>query len=444
MSNDDGINRDRRIQGGWRVVRAAVWQTLLGLGALACLVAQRTAAQSAPPDITSLAPVASSDESRLALTAADGANEPPAEAVPSAEPGAEAVPPGEVQPGTPAATPEGTPLPNIEDVLAETQPCTPVVSSNCWFAPNHWYTYADFVVVDHGQSKRNPTFAVSPVTQQVLSQQNLTLGITEGARFTLGMWRCHDTYGWDHAVEFSFFGLPNWHKNFELIVPGDITIDGLTPGDSVRAYYKSLFNSGGIDLRWTKRAKKDELVYDPDGYWKRQAESGAIFSFYLGIHDTELDEKFDLRITGAGGAADRLDYHNRTTNNLLGLHVGSELDYKHDLWYVGIRGGATPSITFAELDADLHFNDTNPNIGMGSIHNNVIVNTPGCVSELGLLAGWQIRPNVRVRVSYDFTWLTSVGLAPSQFRLGNFQPQGFAVTNDLLLTDMSLGLEINW
>ncbi len=426
------------------MVRFAVWQMTLALAALALLCTERATAQT-PPDVTSLAPPTSSDESRLALTEADGTPEPPPEAVPPAGAGAESVPPGQAEPadGTPA--PDGAPLPDIQDVLAENQPWTPVVSSNCWFAPNHWYTEADFVVVNHGRSKRNPIFAGSPATQAFLGQQDLTLGITEGARFTLGMWRFHDTYGWDHAVEFSFFGLPNWHKNFEIDVPGNIDIDGLTPGNSVLAYYKSLFNSGGIDLRWTKRASKDELVYDPDGYWKRQAESGAVFSFFLGIHDTELDEKFDLRVTGSSTApADRLDYHSRTTNNLLGLHVGTELDYKHDLWYVGIRGGAAPSITFAEFDADLHFNDPNPSIGAGSVHNNVVVNTPGCVSDFGMLAGWQIRPNVRVQVSYDFTWLTSIGLAPSQFRLGNFQPQGFSVTNDLLLTDMSLGLQINW
>ena len=88
-------------------------------------------------------------------------------------------------------------------------------------------------------------------------------------------------------------------RRLELDVPGDIMVDALPADDSVLAYYKSLYNSGGIDLRWTKRAKKDELVYDSDGYWKRQAESGSIFSFFLGIHDTELDEKFDLR-TRAG------------------------------------------------------------------------------------------------------------------------------------------------
>jgi hypothetical protein len=449
IRNDDGITRDRSKQGGWRVVRAAVWQTLLGLGALACLVTQRSAAQSAPPDITSFAPVASSDESRLALTAADGANEPPAEAVPSAEPGAEAVPPGEVQPDSAGATPQGTPLPNIEDVLGENQPCTPVVSSNCWFAPDHWYFNADFVVLSKQPSKRNPTLAqditiVSPtqaILGQTFGQQDLDLGIIETGRFTLGVWRCHDSYGWDHAIEFSFLGLANWHKGFNL--PGTISTDGISPGGSAFMYYKSQFNSGGIDLRWTKRAgSKDELVYDPDGYWKRQAESGFIFTFLLGVHDTELDEKFDFLIASAAGS--NLAFHDKTTNNLLGLHVGTELDYKHDLWYLGVRGGGTPSVNFAEYNANLVVNAANnPTLPSPRIDNTVI-NTPGCVSEFGLVAGWQIRPNMRVRASYDFTWLTTVALAPSQFKLGNLTPPAINVTNDQMLTDMSLGLEINW
>ena len=81
------------------MVRAVVWQMTLGLVALACLGAQRSTAQSAPPDVTSYSPLGSSQESRLALTAVDGAVEPPPDAMPPAEPGAEAVPPGQAEPG---------------------------------------------------------------------------------------------------------------------------------------------------------------------------------------------------------------------------------------------------------------------------------------------------------------------------------------------------------
>ncbi len=431
------------------MVRFAAWQMILGLAALACLCTERGSAQS-PPDVTALAPPTSSGESRLSLTAADGMPEPPPEAVPPAEAGAaEAVPPGQSEPADGPVAPDGTRLPTIEDVLAENQPCTPVVSSNCWFAPDHWYFNADFVVLSHQVSKRNPTLASSvflngqgavAALNQTFGQQDLDLGIIETGRFTLGVWRFHDTYGWDHALEFSFLGLANWHNHFDFIGPA--TIDGLTPGGDALFYYKSDFNSGGIDLRWTKRAfKKDELVYDPDGFWKRDAESGSVFSFFLGIHDTELDEKFDFRIAPRTGGG-TLTFHDKTTNNLLGLHVGSELDYKHDFWYVGVRGGGTPSVNFAEYTGDLLATD--PTAGTITRHDDKVINTPGCVSSFGLLAGWQIRPNVRVRVSYDLEWLTTIALAPSQFRLGTLTPPGINVTNDLMLTDMSLGLEINW
>jgi hypothetical protein len=428
----------------------------VGLAAFACLCAERGTAQTLP-DVTALAPPASSDESRLSLTTAEGTPEPPPEAVPPAESGAETVPPGQAEPAEGAPASDGTRLPAIEDVLAENQPCTPVISSNCWFAPNHWYTNADFVVLSHQPSKRNPTLAstfisgmnsmgqtVFAPTGQTFGQQDLDLGVIETGRFTLGMWRCHDSYGWDHALEFSFIGLADWHNAFNL--PGLISTGGLTPGGSAFLYYKSQYNSGGIDLRWTKRSsKKDELVYDPDGYWKRDAESGAVLSFYLGIHDTELDEKFDFLIgRNATGTTSSLAFHDKTTNNLLGLHVGSELDYKHDLWYLGVRGGGTPSMNFAEYNGNLTFSDTNIPSSPISRIDNTVRNTPGCVTDFGLLAGWQIRPNVRVRASYDFTWLTTVALAPSQFKLGNLTPPAINVTNDLMLIDMALGLEINW
>ncbi len=433
------------------MVRAVVWQMTLGVVALTCLGAQRSTAQSAPPDVTSFSPLGSSQESRLALTAADGAVEPPPDAMPPAEPGAEAVPPGQAEPGGVESTPEATLLPAVEDVLAEGQPATPVISSNCWFAPDHLYANLDFVVLSHQPSKRNGSLVQSFLTNngapaafgQIFGEQDLDLGIIETGRFTLGMWRCHDTYGWDHAIEFMYMGLADWHKAFNL--PGPVGEIGTpTPGGSAFLYYKSQFNSGGIDLRWTKRAfTKDELVYDPDGYWKRQAESGGVFTFWLGIHDTELDEKFDLLIAPRTGGGS-LTFHDKTTNNLLGLHVGSELDYKHDLWYVGVRGGGTPSVNFAEYNGILTVNDpSNPNLPSPRI-NNTVINTPGCVSDFGLVAGWQIRPNMRVHVSYNLEWLTTIALAPAQFKLGNFAPPGIIVSNDLMLTDMSLGLEINW
>jgi hypothetical protein len=315
------------------------------------------------------------------------------------------------------------------------------------------------MVINYNKPKRNTNLAGSTnashtAIESFLAEQNLNLGITEGARFVVGVWRFHDTYGWDHAVEASFFGATDWHRHVDFIgiTPGSIFtfpnfgIPGFNGADAAFIYYKAQFNMGGIDLRWTKRPNKDKLEYDPCGFWKRAAEDGHTFSFLLGIHDAELDERFTYLTRRNNTPIDQFsgDYTGRTTNNLIGLHIGSELDYKRDLWYVGIRGGSTICVNIAEVDADLNFVDQIDNLGSGSHHENAHHTGPGAISDMSLMAGWQIRPNVKLHASYDFLWLTSVATAPSQIRLGAFQPQAINVSRDTLYTGASLGLEFNW
>jgi hypothetical protein len=385
--------------------------------------------------------------------------EPPAtEPVVPQGPATEAVPLGEAAPVEPGQNPDGLPLPPVDQVLADQQMGTPVVSSNCWFAPNHWYSTSDFMVINHDKPLRNTRFTAdfnvdAGIVRSFISEQNFGLGITEGGRFSVGVWRFHDTYGWDHAIEASFFGLTDWHKNIALVgvTPGSIFtflntgIGGFNAGDLALFYYKSQFNSGGLDLRWTKRQCKDALVYDScGGFWKRAAEDGYIFTFLLGVHDGELDERFTYNVRRANMPPDVFggNYTVRTTNNLLGLHIGSELDYRHDLWYVGVRGGSTICVNFAEVDADLDFHD--PMQGTGSQRQNGFLTTPGAMSDFSLIAGWQVRPNMRIRASYDLFWLTSVATAPSQIRIGAFQPQAINAARDQMYTGCSLGLEFNW
>jgi len=385
--------------------------------------------------------------------------EPPAvEPVVPESPGTEVVPPGEATPMEPGQNPDGLPLPPVDQVLADQQLGTPVVSSNCWFAPNHWYATSDFMVINHDKPLRNTRFAVDAATMNFFTEQNLTLGITEGGRFSIGVWRYPDTYGWDHAIEASFVGVTDWHHNFEFVATDlgpnfprgiftfpNLNIGGFNGGDVALFYYKSQFNSGGLDLRWTKRQCKDALVYDSCGnFWKRAAEDGYILTFLLGIHDAEFDERFTYNVRRANTPTTTFggDYTTRTTNNLLGLHFSSELDYKHDLWYLGVRGGSTICVNFAEVDADLDFND--PTFGSGSQRQNGFHTGPAAVSDFSMLAGWQIRPNMRMRFSYDLMWLTSVARAPDQVRLGSFQPNAINVASGQMFTGCSLGLEFNW
>lgn len=424
----------------------------------------RTAANADSVEPSAVQPA--SAEVAPAAPSAIPPEEPPAtEPMVPPGPSTENVPPGEATPVEPGQNPDGLPLPPVDQVLADQQMGTPVVSSNCWFAPNHWYATSDFMVINHDKPLRNTRFAVDVGTANFFSEQNLSLGITEGARFSIGVWRYHDTYGWDHAIEASFVGLTDWHRNFafvgsmpgaNIIEPGTVVqtgiftvvnpgIGGFNGGDVALFYYKSQFNSGGLDLRWTKRQCKDALVYDScGGFWKRAAEDGYVFSFLLGVHDAEYDERFTYAVRRANTPTTTFggDYTDGTQNNLLGLHLGSELDYKHDLWYLGVRGGSTICVNFAEVNGDLTFND--PTAGSGSQRQSGFHTGPAALSDFSLLAGWQIRPNMRLRASYDLMWLTSVARAPDQVRLGAFQPNAINVAGGQMFTGCSLGLEFNW
>jgi hypothetical protein len=437
------------------VVRTAIWRIAIGLLATAWLGGASMAAEPAPADTSAVAPEAAPDDtSAVEPASAVGSEEPPAtEAIPPEQPGMEAVPPGQTEQGQPEQTADGTTPPDAEQVFGEGQPCTPVISSNCWFAPDRWYVNADFVVLNHDRALRDTRFAVDVALQNFFTEQNLSLGITEGARYTIGLWRCHDTFGWDHAIEASFTGLEDWHRSYAIIgvFPGAIStagnilgLPGFSNADGAFFYYKSQFNSGGLDFHWTKRPGKDALVYDPDGFWKRQAEDGYVFSFLLGVHDAEYDERFSIstRQNNVSPTIFGGDYANHTTNNLLGLHVGSELDYKRDLWYVGLRGGSTVCVNFADVDACLSFVDQSH--AAGSHTENGFHTGPAAVSEFGFVAGWQIRPNLRLRTSYDFMWLTSVARGPDQVHFGAFQPNAINVAGGQMFTGMSLGLEFNW
>ena len=223
----------------------------------------------------------------------------------------------------------------------------------------------------------------------------------EHARETVGFWLYRDINGWDHSIEATYRGPDNWHRefNFEGFVPGAIfnplnfALGGANGPDAAIFYYKSQFDSAELNLRWTKRTGNDAVVYNPDGVWRQEAEDGGVFSFVLGLRDTQLDEKYDGIFFSSGapfsqfGSSD----HVGTRNNLLGINVGGEVDYHHDLWYVGARIKGAPCINFAEMNRSLVFNDAGTGVS-GSRSENLILDGPAFVTEFSLLAGWQLTP----------------------------------------------------
>ncbi len=385
---------------------------------------------------------------------------PPADAVPSGEPSPDAAAPSgappesggaetlPAPPGAPPTAPEGSGLREMFPVASQMfdswgQMWAPIYSSSTWFAPNRWYTVTDVQTLNHERSPRSIPFAFNG--SQSFTTNALALGLSAGMRETIGFWVCRDVHGWDHSIEATYRGPENWHREFD--VPGAVE-NQLLPNGGVFSgasfYYKSQFDSGELNLRWTKRFGKDQLVYDPAGYWRQEAEDGSTFSFLLGIRDTELDEKFDAAFFPGSNTQNQfgIQDHVGTRNNLLGINVGGELDYHHDLWYVGARIKGAPCLNFVDMDRCLVVlvND----VQNSATSESVALTSPAFVTEFSMLAGWQLTPRLSLRASYDFMWLTSVALAPDQVDFVAAKRRVIDNSQGQFLDGMSLGLLFHW
>ena len=72
------------------------------------------------------------------------------------------------------------------------------------------------------------------------------------------------------------------------------------------------------------------------------------------------------------------------------------------------------------------------------------------LAELGLSAGYHLRPNMVVRASYNLMWISSVALAPEQLVFAQGTPgtlNAAAVIHSdgvINMQSLNLGLEIDW
>jgi hypothetical protein len=445
------------------VVRTAILPTaIVLLGLAVCGAAVRAQAQ----DDSAVAAVygrAGAMDVRMATQRNSGVapdDPPPADSAPSEEPSPDAAAPSVAPPESGGAetvpAPTGSPTPpSLGANLREEFPLAtqmfdewgqmwaPIYSSSSWFAPNRWYTVTDVQTLNHERASRSVPFAFNGT--QIFNTNALALGLSAGMRETIGFWVCRDVHGWDHSVEATYRGPENWHRAFE--VQGSVENQLLPNGgifSGATFYYKSQFDSGELNLRWTKRFGKDQLVYDPAGCWRQEAEDGSTFSFVLGLRDTELDEKIDAAFFPGSPTQNQfgIQDHVGTRNNLIGINVGGELDYHRDLWYVGARIKGAPCLNFIDLDRSLLV--TVNGVQNNATNENLSITSPAFVTEFSMLAGWQLTPRLSVRASYDFMWLTSVALAPNQVDFVAAKRRTIDNSEGQFLNGASLGLMFHW
>ncbi len=344
----------------------------------------------------------------------------------------------------------------------------PTASTRDWFDFHNWYVQDDFTIEDHPKPKRNIRLLFDTENaQNSFGTRSLALGIAEGTRLTLGYILDREKNR-DESVEVTYSGPDHWSNLFKINAtvdsasifvspqafshtPGSLDnslnqfIGGLNGADIYLIKYQSDMNSLELNYRVRTELGSDQLVYDPDtAVWVRRVGNGTTWSWLVGLRDLELDERINESAVRTDGTIPATGSYNvKVSNNLAAIQFGGEVDYQFQRFFLAVRGSIAPAINFANDATDLTAID--PLLGnVGPINLRAANDGPACVSEFRMEGGYELRPNVRLRLSYDFEWLTSIGLAPTQMNLQTPNPGKILVSNDMMLNGFSAGIDVSW
>jgi hypothetical protein len=135
-----------------------------------------------------------------------------------------------------------------------------------------------------------------------------------------------------------------------------------------------------------------------------------------------------------------------TSNQLLGLQIGTDLIFRRCKWSWGVHSKVGPYIDFARSKQDItNSADGDP---FSSItlddHFNVTKQKVALIGEVGFEANYKFTPNMVGKVSYDFMWISGIALAPEQFQLTDTPGPRINTNGNIFAQGLTLGLEWNW
>ncbi|MHB1037146.1 MAG: hypothetical protein ACYC35_20890 [Pirellulales bacterium] len=365
----------------------------------------------------------------------------------------------------------------------------------CWICgggrygrPGAWFIQAEGTAFQ----RTRPREATFTFTKQIINttQGNFVVnGILQttdallfdaeaGLRATVGRYLGRDDMNRDHLWEFTYTGLNRWDASSSIrgnsfkdtengitygnlftpfqvtstLSPGTQDLGGFNRADLHQLDYASDFNSYEFNYRVRRRLTRDRLVLTPDGHWRRQCTPGATPSFFFGVRELSIHESFAFTsrgvITPEVGPSSQVsgDYLVTTRNNLVGFQVGGDYIQQNCRWSWGVRGKAGPYINFdsqsshivnsapadllSTMEIDRYLYGKGPN--------------PAFVGEVGLLADYQIRPNMTLRAEYDFMWVAGLVLAPEQVDF-TLSSTGKPVDSGYIMYQgATVGVEMTW
>jgi hypothetical protein len=380
--------------------------------------------------------------------------------------------PEEVQPAAPMydAVPGPVADPNSwneEDCWPqEYEPPAPTCSSGTWFNRGNWYARQDFVYMARNStdvvrliddySLTTPAPASLPIDRVATPK---SLGFEPGGRLTLGGFLFRDGKNRDHALEFVFFGLFDWaqsggmtsRETDQLFTPVDpfvhttSEVGGFNQAEVQSFHYNSSFDSYELNYVIHQRLGRDRLEMTPQGEWVRRQSSGQVQSFYTGLRVISIGEGFNWNSVGSNPATRNGQYSVTTNNSLVGAQFGYDLFVRRTKFDFGVRNSIGSFINYADQHSVVSIVD--PGIDAIVPANRDETASSHDVSfmyNLSVVGAYHIRPNLSLRASYEFMFLTQIALAPEQLTFTPSVPPQIVNGGTLLFNGTSIGLEMVW
>jgi hypothetical protein len=345
--------------------------------------------------------------------------------------------------------------------------------------------YDEFVPTDSAGQ------AITVERPEVLSNRTASPSFSPAYNMTIGHYFARDVLNQDHFVEFTFWGLDNFHDQASidasnrnvvllgspfvgmhsgsLVSPyyynpdraiagaGDIRtgyfVFGFDGADSYNTYFSSTNQNFEINGRISPRGQNDRLVLDPNGKWRRECQPGMYISYLYGLRFMQINETF--RFHGQGTYPDSTpvfntgDYDVVAHDNLLGLQFGADLTFRQCRWDWGVKSKVGPFINFADQSSSINTGAVffqGDNILPGGLHEQLSASkhVASLIGELSFATSYKFRPNLVGHASYDFMWMTGLASAPEQLQF-TVNPVNKVNTNGTIFYQgPSLGLEWLW
>jgi len=339
-------------------------------------------------------------------------------------------------------------------------------SSGDWFSNGRWYGSAEMVWFDRSRNYRRllgydatlptPNGVRLPVGSFTTTAQPFNLA--PGARITLGEYLGRDYLDRDRSLEMTYYGGLSFYQedsynavpNSVLIVPLANGVPGFTGAQSLATAHNSIFNSMEWNYKLHRRLGRDQLVMSPNGNWSRHAERAWLPALIIGTRVTNVNEtfRFTSRRDGVDPSEFGGNYFVDTQNWLWGMNFGGELISQNEFYYWGLRGRATPAMSFTANQQSLTSVNTvlpDPFVqGSVSRASSAQQFAPGFVGDLSLFAGWNVTPNFSLKAGYDFLWVAGIATATRQFDLNNVRGNPHDAGGQVFYNGLSFGCEGSW